>query len=355
MVSRIEFLLAGPMFHEVVVVAFEEVWGVEVVRAFGATLPTLETLFGLLHFGVEFIGEVDVVGGAAEEEVHAVATLYFDSGRAGLAIAAATAEIAAEFSPVFLNSAAHIVSESGRVVLERDEFVEFAFALYAPDGFDVRELCYVGVGCGGMVDEASGQCFHGYKTYVVGFAFVDESHFLVAGEVGEGELEGLVETAVDSFVGHGKTVVSDADMTYFALLLGLEHGLVEASAVAGFGAEGGIVELVEVNVVGAEEAEAGFEMLPEVFDASGTSLGADNHFVAPVGESGAEFLLAVRIESGSVEVVHSVVEGFVEQVDGLGGGYALDGERSETVFGDDESAFAQGYCVHGLRCWLMIV
>ena len=100
----------------------------------------MEALLDLLHLFVELVGEIDAVGGAAEEEVHAVAALDLDAGRAGLAVAAAAAEVAAELLTVFLDAGAHVVGEHRGVVLEGDELVEFAFALDAPDGLDMGEL-----------------------------------------------------------------------------------------------------------------------------------------------------------------------------------------------------------------------
>ena len=322
------------MGHEVVVVALEEVGGVEVVGAFVAALSAAEALLDLLHLFVEFVGEIDAVGGAAEEEVHAVAALDFDAGGAGLAVAAATAEVAAELLTVFLDAGTHVVGEDRGIALEGDELVELALALDAPDGLDMGKLRQVGVGSGGMVDEAAGEALHGDEAHVVVFAQVDEVQLFVGCQVGEGELERFVEAAVDGLVGHGEAVVGDADMAHFALFAGLEHGLVEAGAVAGLGTEGGVVELVEVDIVGAEEAEAGVEVAPEAVGGGGAGLGADDDAVAAVGEGGAELLLAVGVEAGGVEIVHAVVEGFMEQVDGVGQGDALDGEGTEAVFGD---------------------
>ena len=328
------------MLHEVVVVALEEVGGVEVVGAFVTALSTTEALLDLLHLLVEFVGEVDAVGGAAEEEVHAVAALDLDACGAGLAVAAATAEVAAEFLTVFLNAGAHVVGEDGRVVLEGDEFVELAFALDAPDGFDMGELGEVGIGGGGMVDESARKAFHGDEADVVFLALLDKGKLFVGCQVGEGELEGFIKAAVDGLLRHGEAVVGDADMADFALLAGLEHGFVKAGAVAGQGTEGGVVELVEVDVVGAQQTETGFEVAPETVDSGGPGLGADDYVVTTVGKGCAEFFLTVGVEPGGVEVVEAVVEGFAEEVRAVGNGDALDGKGTEAVLGDNEAGFA---------------
>ena len=191
-----------------------------------------------------------------------------------------------------------------------------------------------------MVDEASGEAFHGDEAHVVCLALLDEGQFFVGCQVGEGELEGFVEAAVDGFVRHGEAVVGDADVAHFALLLRLQHGFVEAGAVAGLGAEGGVVELVEVDVVGAQQAQACLEVAPKGVGRGGTGFGADDDAVAAVGEGGAELLLAVGVEPGGVEVVHAVVEGLMEKVDGVGKADALDGEGAEAVLGDDEFRFS---------------
>ena len=56
-------------------------------------------------------------------------------------------------------------------------------------------------------------------------------------------------------MGHLQAVVSDADMPDHALGFGLLHSLIEAGAVAWLRAECGIVELVQVNVIGAQIGE----------------------------------------------------------------------------------------------------
>lgn len=172
-VSGVEFFPACPVLHKVFVVALQEVWGVKIVWAFGAALSTFSALLYLLHFVVEFVGEVNIIWSTTEEEIHSVAALYFDASRAGLAVAAASAKVATESQAVFLDTVTHLVGENGRVMMERYEFIEFAFALDSPNGLDVGELGEVCIGGGGMVYESAGQSFHGNKSNVVNSTLFD--------------------------------------------------------------------------------------------------------------------------------------------------------------------------------------
>ena len=83
----------------------------------------------------------------------------------------------------------------------------------------------------------------------------------------------------------------------------------------------GPVELVEVDAVGAEAAEARFARGDDVVvrQRAGpprpeADLGGDEHVVAPVADRGAEDLLRLpeRVHVGGVDQVHAGVEGTVD-------------------------------------------
>ena len=294
-------------------VALQQVRDVEAVGAAALAGVAVDAVLDLMHLLVELLGEVDRIGGAAQEEVHTVAALDFDAHGARLAVAATTAEIASQFAAVLLDALAHLVVELGRIALERDKLVQLAFALYAPDRLHIGKLGQVGVCRGGVVDKSACKGFHTDEADVLLGTLVDERQLLVRSQVGEGKLQRLVQAAVDGLLGHSQAVVGDAYVAHLALLLCLEHSLVQACAVARQGAESGVVELVEVDIVSAQQAQRRFEVLPEAFCGGGTRLGADNHLVATVVEGVAQFLLAVCIETGSVEIVHTVIESLVDQ------------------------------------------
>ena len=131
-----------------------------------------------------------------------------------------------------------------------------------------------------MGDEAAGEAFHADEAHVGVEGAAHDIEVGLGGEIGEGILQCLVESAFDGFYGDTLAVVGDADVAHFTLTHSLLHGFVESAAVAGTGAESRVVELVEVDIVGLQQAKAGVEIFPEPFGCGGASLGAYNHLVA---------------------------------------------------------------------------
>ena len=299
----------------------------------------------LVHFAAPGVGDVNAVRGALEEEAHAVAVLYLDADGAGLAVAAAAAEVAGELTAVFFDQLQHICCQRRRVVLIGQPFVELGFFLNAPDGGHLV-LCQPSVGGGGVGDEATAETFHADEAHIRVESALHDVDVGLRGQVAEGVLEGFVEAAFDGFHGHALTVVGDADMQHFALTHSLFHCLVESAAVAGFGAEREVVELVEVDMVSAQQAQAGFEVFAETLGGCGTCFGANYHLVAAAFEGDAELLLAVGVEAGGVEVVHAAVEGAADEPDGVGLADALYGEGPKSVARHDEAAASKSYFLH---------
>ena len=203
----------------------------------------------LVHLAAPFVGDVDAMGRTLEEEAHAVAVLYLDTHGARLAVTAAAAEVAAELAAVFLYLGAHGVVEHRWVVLIREPLVQLALLLDAPDRRHLV-LRQPGVGRVGVGDEAAGESFHADEAHVGLEGATHDVEVGVGGQIAEGVLEGLVEAALYSLYGNPLTVVGEADMTHLALPLRFQHSFVQAAAVARSGAEGQIMELVEVHIVG---------------------------------------------------------------------------------------------------------
>ncbi len=322
------------MLLEVGIVALQELGRVQVVGTFLPALAAMEAPLYLLHLLVELLGEIHLIGRAAQEEVHTVAALYLDARGAGLAIAAAAAEVARKLLAVVLDASPHLVVEHRRIVLERDKLVELALALYAPYRLHVGELGDVGVGRGGMVYQTAGERLHGDESHVARLAVAHQLQLLVGGQVGERELQRLVESRLDGLVSHGQTVVGDAYVEHLALTACLKHGLIETRAVVRLGTERGIVELVELYMVGPQQPQRSLQVFPETSGIRCARLGGDDHAVATVVECGSQLFLAVGIETGSVEIVHAIVERLMEQPHRFLLADALDGQRTESVSGN---------------------
>ena len=194
-------------------------------------------------------------GRTTQQQAHAGAVVDLDACRAGHTIAAAAAELAAQLGTIPLNDGTDVVGHARRVVDIGEELVQFPFTLHAPDGQNSIELRLKGIGCGAVGDQSTGQALHGDKAHICRLALVHQFQLLLTGDIAERELQRLVQTAVNGLVGHLQAVVGDADMPDHALGFGLLHSLVEAGAVAWLRAECGIMELVQVNVIGAQIGE----------------------------------------------------------------------------------------------------
>ena len=126
----------------------------------------MQTVLHLIHFLGKLLGKIDTVGGATEKQIHTVATLNLDTGRARLTIAAATAEIATKLLAVLLDACEHLICQRRRIVLERDKFVKFALTLDSPNRFHMGELSQIGIGCSSVVNESAGKSLHRDKAHI---------------------------------------------------------------------------------------------------------------------------------------------------------------------------------------------
>ena len=127
-------------------------------------------------------------------------------------------------------------------------------------------------------------------------------------------------------------VVGKADEADFPLGFGFQHGLIESCAVSGLGAEGGVMELVDVDIVGFQKAQAGFQILPEAFHSSGGGLGGDYDFVPDIGQGQAHFFFAVTVRTGGVEEGDARIIGFAQELPRIVRAYPLDGQGAEGIF-----------------------
>ena len=121
----------------------------------------------------------------------------------------------------------------------------------------------------------------------------DKVEFLFACEIRERELQSFVKSRFDRFPGNMQAMVGDADVADLALCLGFQHGFVKAGAVSGLGAEGGVVELVDVDVVGLQPLQTGAQMLPEDLRRGGRSLGGEDDVLAHMVQGAAQLSLSL--------------------------------------------------------------
>ena len=335
-------------------VLFQQSRRIQLIGAPALALAAFQAVFNIQHHLLGIRSQPVGGGAAADELAHSGALGDVDPSRAGQAVAAGPAEIPDELRAVFLNGRLHVrVLHSGGILCVREELVQLLLPLDAPDGQGVLKLGLPGVGCGGVGDEPAGKAFHGDEAHVVLSAQVHQVDVPLGGQIAEGELEGLVEAGAHGLLRHAQAVVGDADVADLPLGLGLLHGLIQAGAVPGLGAEGGVVELVEVDVVGFQKAQAGLQVLPEALCGGGGGLSGDEDFLPHVGEGEAHFLLAVAIGAGGVEEIHSRVVGLAQELSGVLRADPLDGQSAEAVFAGHNSRAAQGYRFHGYSSlWL---
>ena len=141
-------------------------------------------------------------------------------------------------------------------------------------------------------------------------------------------------------------MVGDADKADFPLLFGLLHGLVQAGAVPGLGAEGRVVELVDVHIVGPQQPQAGLQVLPEALHRGGRRLGGDEDLVPHIVEGQAHLLLAVGVGAGGVEKGDAPLVGLAQQHAGVLRGDPLDGQSPKGVFVGDDPGAPQCHLYH---------
>lgn len=314
----------------VFVVLFKEGRSIESVGAFGFAFPTVLTIFDFLHHRLTAFGEVPCRGGATEEEGHSCAGIDFNPSGTRHTITASAAEFSDKFPAFLFDESFSFVGEGRGIVVVGEKFFEFVFVLDTPDGDDWI-FGEVGVGDVGMGDKTAGEGFHTDKADVVGFAETDEGFFLFARKVGERELEGVVQSGEDGFFRDSEAVVGDADMVDHPFGFGFEHGFVKSCAVAGFGAERGIMELIDVDVVGLQKAEAGVKLFPESFDGGGHRFGGDDDVFADIVKGVTEFFFTIAVRTGGVEVIDTVIVSFAKNTAGFGHRSTLNRECAEAV------------------------
>ncbi len=124
------------------------------------------------------------------------------------------------------------------------------FPLDSPDRKHTRILGKKGIGSSRVGDQTAGQGFHGDKAHIMLLTAPDQAKLWFAGEIAEGKLQGIIETRVNGLLSHSETMVGDGDEADLPLLFCLQRSLIQSASVFRFWAEGRIVELINVYVIG---------------------------------------------------------------------------------------------------------
>ena len=143
-------------------------------------------------------------------------------------------------------------------------------------------------------------------------------------------------------------MVRDGNVADLPLLFCLKRRVVQTVLAARLRTEGRIVELVNVDVVGLECAQAGLKVAPEALGGLRAGLGRQHDPVAHPGKGRADLLLAVGIRAGGVEEIDAAVAGLVQQLHRLRLADALNGQAAEAVLFDHKAGGAEFDLLH--RC-----
>ena len=199
-----------------------------------------------------------------------------------------------------------------------EPFLQLPFSLHSPDGKDIVVPGHEGHGGVVAVYKAPGQALHGDKAHVLFPAEPDQVIFLLSCQVGEGELQGLVQTGLCDLEGHADLMGRAAYMADLSLRLCLEHALVHAGPVAFFPALSHLVELVDVDIVGAQVSEGCIQILPESLRRFCSGLGGDKDPVPGNFLQGfAQLFFAVGIGSCGIKVADAALKGSAQELYGF--------------------------------------
>ena len=118
-----------------------------------------------------------------QHQGHAGAVVDENAGGTGHAIAAAAAEFPVQLRFFLLDKGSDLRVQGGRLVHVGKPLFQLGHFLNAPDGKHIVELGHEGKGSPGVIDEASGQPFHGDEAHVMFFTKLNQIKLLLRGEV----------------------------------------------------------------------------------------------------------------------------------------------------------------------------
>ena len=113
----------------------------------------------------------------------------------------------------------------------------------------------MGVSGGRIGDQAAGKSLHGDKAHIGFFAGRNQFLLFGGGKIAERKLKGFIKPAFNHLHGNSQLMVRDADVANFSCRFGGQSRLIKSASIPRPGAEGRIVELVNINVVCAEHGK----------------------------------------------------------------------------------------------------
>lgn len=221
--------------------------------------------------------------------------------------------------------------------------------LESRDREDAVVAAEVGKGHGGIVDHAAPERLH-----------ADEGHARVAGRAEqlipgpfldqvEGKLDRVEQAGADQLEGHLQVMGGDPHVPDLAGGLGGHGRFQRARRARDLGPVlflGDLVQLVEVQVIGAQLPEAVLHVAGYALGAPQQALGGDDHLVADAGKGDPHLLFAVAIGVGRVEEGDPPVEGVPEDPDRFVLGQADNGDAAETAFRNGQVGGAERQVFH---------
>ena len=263
-------------------------------------------------------------------------------GAAVVAAAAATAEISGKLFPVFLNFLLQRFRQCGRTGLIGQEFIQLGLSLYAPDRHHMIKLRLIHkrIGTGGIVDQSSGQSFHGNEAHICFPAHFYDLQIRFRRKIGERELHRFIKAGFDGFFCHSDPVVRDADMPDLSFLFCLLGCLVKPGSISWLRTEGRIVELVNINIICFQHSKTFFQVLFQIFSGLCRCFGTDDQFFADIGKRRSQLFFTVRISPCRVKIVDALIECLLQQINCIFFTDPLDRERTKTVLADFNPCFS---------------
>ena len=142
-------------------------------------------------------------------------------------------------------------------------------------------------------------------------------------------------------------LIGNADKADFPLFFRLCHALVQAGSVPGFGAEIGIVELKDVEIIRLQQGKACLQILPEALRRFAGGFAGQDNLAAHILQGVPHLFLTVRIDAGRIKKADTVPIRFAQQESRLLFSDPLNGQTAKTVFVHRNAGSSQCNRCHG--------
>ena len=171
----------------------------------------------------------------------------------------------------------------------------------------------------------------GRKSLEEVLAKLDELYFLLRGQIAERELHRLIKARLHAFKCHFDLMRGHADMTDLALLLGRQHRLVHARAIAGAPALVSAVELVDIDAVRLQQPQRRLKILPEALRGLGMGLRCQIYLVPHAMKCLTKFFLTVTISARRIKIAHAALVCCPQKLYGLRLRHTLNRQSTKAI------------------------